>query len=458
MRLLKTVLVLLGGLTAGWPLPLPAQEPPAKQVPRGPEWEKHVISLVEKLGHDEYQQREAAQRALLKEGPAILPVLDKLGPQTDPEIQVRLRRLRYRVAGFLEEIRRRLAAFPKIDGSRPPLPEDLKHLILLYQPRFGDYLLSIIGNTEDELNRRATNAFLHTWETMTPSQIQAYLQLAMTHYAKLRKRYPQGVDARIAMGYCIRYGWGGWPPGQPFEMQTVTTHFLDGKPYGKPFTYSGPLAGTGWLHTKNQALGKHAFHVVTEYKFVRDNHTYTGRARSQTYEFEMVSADAPNDLVAPSDPKLDQLVRQAFQFSETRVEVREGPIRFDRTGRLRPEPDPWRPQITFRSRAGRSFGLHMPLWKLTRELPVDLCFQVEFHVQQTGDVFQGDPLVVLKGHKANGYFARLPYEFVKGQEGFIPIKLVLKPSRARALSDPRVTQYYPGTITSEVLRAKAVHH
>lgn len=458
MRLLKTVLVLLGGLAAGWPLCLPAREPPAKQVPRGPEWEKHVISLVEKLGHAEYQQREAAHRALLKEGPAILPVLDKLGPQTDLEIRSRLRRLRYRVAGFLEDIRRRLAAFPKIDDSRPPLPEDLKRLIVLYQPRSGDYLLSIIGNTDDELNRRATNAFLHTWESMTPSQIQSYLQLAMTPYAKLRNRYPQGVDAKITMGSYLRYGWGGWPPDQPFEMRAVTTHFLDGKPYGKPYAYSGPVARTGWLHTKNRALGKHSLHLVTEYKFVRSNRTYTGRARSQTYEFEMVSADTPNDLVAPSDPKIDQLVRKALQFSETHVEVREGPIRFDRSGRLGPEPDPWRPQITWKPRAGRPIGLHMPLWRLTRELPVDLCFEVEFHVQQTGGVFHGDPLVVLKGNKANGYFARLPYEFVKGKEGFIPIKLVLKPSWARALTDPRVTQYYPGTITSEVLRAKAVHH
>ena len=438
MRLLKTVLVLLGGLTAGWPPPLPAREPPAKQAPRGPEWEKHVISLVEKLGHDEYPQREAAHRALLKEGPAILPVLDKLGPQTDPEIQSRLRRLRYRL-GFLEDIRRRLAALPEIDDSRPPLPEDLKHLISFYQPRSGDYLLSIIGNTEDELNRRATNAFLHTWESMTTSQIQSYLQLAMTPNAKLRNRYPQGVDAWIAMGYHIRYGWGGWPPDQGFEMQTVTSHFLDGKPYGKPFAYSGPLACTGWLRTKDRALGKHSFHLVTEYKFVRNDRTYTGRARSQTYEFEMVSADTPNDLVAPSDPKIDQLVRKAFQFSETREEVREGAIRI-RTGDFSPE---------------------YPCWKLTRDLPVDLCFEVEFHVQQTGKVFEGNPLVVLKGNKGEGYFRprrRLVSEFANGQEGFIPIKLVLKPSRAMALTDPRVTQYYPGTITSEVLRAKAVHH
>jgi hypothetical protein len=435
---------------------------PAESKPGLPEaqWEKHVQSLVEQLGHDEFQRREAAQRALLQEGPKILPVLDKLAPPSDPEIQVRLRRIRYQLQGFLNDIRGRLSALPEIDDSRPPLPEDLKHLILLYQPRSGDFLLSIIGNADDKLNRRATNAFLHTWESMTPVQIQSYLQLAMTPYAKLRQQYPQSVDAMIEMGYHVRYGWGGWPPDTQFEMKTVTTHVLDGKAYGKPFSYQGPLAGTGWLRTKDQALGKHSFHLVTEYQFVRDKRTYTGRAESQTYDFEMVAADTPNDLVAPDDPATDQLVREALQFSEIRLEVRNGPIQVNAVGDVPPERDPWEPQITWKSGDGRCGSLHMPLWKLTRELPVDLCFEVEFHIEGTGDVFAGDPLVVFKGKRVDGYFSPrgLPSEFAKGKEGLIPLRIVLRPSRALALTYTDVTQYYSGTITSPVLRAKAEHH
>ncbi len=432
----------------------PTQNPPEA------EWEKRVQSLVQQLGHDDFHRREAAQRALLEQGDKILPALDKLGPQTDPEIQVRLRRIRYRLRGFLDEIRRHLAALPKIDDSRPPLPEDLKLLIRLNQPKSGDFLLSIVADTDDKLNRRATNALLHTWESMTTSQIQAYLQLAMTPHAKPRERYPQGVDAAIKMGYYVRYGWGGWPPDKAFEMRTVTTHFLDGKAYGKPFAYQGPLAGTGWLRTKDQPLGKHSFHLVTEYKFVRDHRTYTGRVRSKTYRFEMLPANTPNDLVAPEDPKIDKLVRGSLQFSETRVEVREGPIMVHRTGDILPEPDPWSPQITWESGTGQSGSLHMPLWKLTRELPVDLCFEVEFHLQQTGEVIRGTPLVVLKGRKVNGYFSPRGgvSELTKGKGGFIPLKIVLRPSRAMALTDTRVTQYCPGTITTQTLRAKAVHH
>ena len=424
------------------------------------EWQKHVQSLVEQLGHDDFQKRETAQRALLEQGDKILPVLDGLGPQTDPEIQIRLRRVRYRLRGFLDEICRRLAAFPEIDDSRPPLPEDLKLLIRLHQPKSGDYLLSIIGNTDDKLNRRATNALLHTWKSMTTSQIQAYLQLAMTPHAKPRERYPQGVDAMIEMGYYVRYGWGGWPPDKAFEMRTVTTHFLDGKAYGKPFAYQGPLAGTGWLRTKDQPLGKHSFHLITGYEFVRDNRTYTGRARSKTYQFEMLAADTPNDLVAPGDPKIDKLVRGSLQFSETRVEIRQGPIMVRRTGDMPPEPDPWSPQIIWKSGTGQSGSLHMPLWKLTRELPVDLCFEVEFHLQQTGEVVRGTPLVVLKGKKMNGYFSPRGgvSELTKGKGGFVPLKIVLRPSHAMALTDTRVARYYPGTIASQRLRAKAKQH
>lgn len=458
MRLLKTVVVLLGGLTAGWPLSVSAGEPAPKGPTRGAEWEKRVISLVEKLGHDQYYQREAAQRALLKEGPAILPVLDKLGPQADPEIQFRLRTLRYRLVGFLDDIRRCLAASPEIEHeSRPSLPPELQGLISSHQPKSGDLLLSIIADPENKLNRRATNAFLHTWDSMTRAQIETYFRHAMKPWVRLRKQYPQHVDASIAMGYSVRYAWGGWPSEKDFQMQTATTHFLDGKPYGKPFAYEGPMAGTGWVRTEDLAIGKHSFHLLTEYKFVRDGRTCTGRMESQKYEFEIVPAETPDDLVAPNDTQVDELVRKSFQFLEIRHSL-GGPL-INQTRPLGPEEDPWEPQITWESGTGESGGLHMPLWRLTAELPVDLCFEVEIHLQQTGKVFEGDPLVVPKGMKTEGYFfpRQSVSEFARGREGFIPLKLVLKPSRAMALTDTRVTRYYPGRITSEVLRAKVAH-
>jgi hypothetical protein len=171
----------------------------------------------------------------------------------------------------------------------------------------------------------------------------------------------------------------------------------------------------------------------------------------------MVAADTPNNLVAPQDPEVDRLLRDALQFSEIRRGGGEQ-IRLDADGDLWGESDPWEPQITWRSGDGRSASLHMPLWKLTRELPVDLCFAVEIHVGQTGEVYEGYPLVVLAGRQTQGYFS--PREsvsnFAQGQEGLVPLKIVLKPSRAVALTNTEVTQYFPGTITSQVLRAKVV--
>lgn len=453
MKTSTAVMVFSAVLAMGLPFPLSAQGPSSEDKPEGAEWEKRIASLVEKLGHDEYTRREAAQRALLEEGPRILPVLDKLGPPTDPEIQFRLRRIRYRLRGFLDDIRDSLAALPDVPpGSRPPIPDTLRQLILTYQPKSGDLLLSIIADVNEKLNRRAANVLVHTWNSMTPAQFERYFQHTMEPRAKPRKQYPQGVDALIEMGY----GWGGWPHDKSFELQTVTNHFLDGKPYGKPFAYQGPGACTGWVRTKDLTVGKHTLRLATEYKYVRENKTYSGRAESKPYEFEMVSADTPDDLVAPHDPKIDQLVRNSLQFSETRPLPRHV---IERGFPLDPRRDPWEPQITWRSGTGESGSLHMPLWKLTRQLPVDLCFAVEIHIEQTGEVYEGYPLVVLAGREARGYFS--PREsvsgFAKGQDGLIPLKIVLKPSRATALTNTKVTQYYPGTITSKVLRAKAVH-
>jgi hypothetical protein len=45
-------------------------------------------------------------------------------------------------------------------------------------------------------------------------------------------------------------------------------------------------------------------------------------------------------------------------------------------------------------------------------------------------------------------------KLAKGRSGFVPVRLVLKPSRAMALSDLRVTRYFPGKIVTDVLQVK----
>ena len=54
---------------------------------------------------------------------------------------------------------------------------------------------------------------------------------------------------------------------------------------------------------------------------------------------------------------------------------------------------------------------------------------------------------------------RDPDLFAAGREGFIPLRILLKPSRGRALTNLGVTRYYNGpVIKSEVLRAKVTRY
>ena len=168
----------------------------------------------------------------------------------------------------------------------------------------------------------------------------------------------------------------------------------------------------------------------------------------------MVDAATPDALIAPQAMEMDALVRDSFRLTET-----EGPIDIRSSWDAPPGnelvPDPWSPQITWKVASGKAYGLHLPLWKVTQALPVDLCFEVEIHDVKTGEVFPGDPIVVRRGQTRAGYFSLRPEpEFAGSRSGFVPIKIVLKASRAIALTYPEITRYYPGSITSEVLRAK----
>src|SRR4051812_42415378 len=68
--------------------------PAGLAVAEDPEWEKQVLSLVQRLGSEKYPEREAAQKALLQQGSKVVSVLEKLAPPNDPEIRIRLARIR----------------------------------------------------------------------------------------------------------------------------------------------------------------------------------------------------------------------------------------------------------------------------------------------------------------------------------------------------------------------------
>jgi hypothetical protein len=415
---------------------------------------ERVQDLVRQLGDAHFHRRESAQRQLLAAGEAILPILDRLGPQVDPEVQNRLRCIRYALVGYAADIERLLRPRPGITYEQ--LCQELQSLIAAQQPRSGDYLLRLIADPTGSLHGQAVNAFVLAWESHDATQIDRYIKTSLRPHAMLRPAYPAGVDASIQLGYVWGHGWGDGPSGNAFHFTTHTTHYVDGKPYGKRYTYPSPSSGctTGWLQIDQLKPGRHTVHLVLDYEFEHHGRQIRGRTFSEQYVFAVIDPPPPDDLAAPADPELDKLVHAAFRFGETENDFKSKGELANRT-LAEVQLDPWRPHWRWKDKRGNPAALHTAQWQFNRPLPVDLCFRVDLLDEKTGKSFPCEPIVVHRRSTAAGLFVpRDIHGFVANRDGFIPIKAVFKASRGLALTDPAVTRYYTGELTTGVLRLK----
>ncbi|HYT92401.1 MAG TPA: RNA polymerase sigma factor [Gemmataceae bacterium] len=420
------------------------EAPGGEQQPQRPR--DRVGDLVKQLGSPKFAEREAAQQALLKLGPAIVPQLDRHRQGADLETQLRLDKIRYRLVGYADEILRFLERqSPVYEDKRIDVPENIKAVVAGHQPAAGDLLLTIIGNDRDKLHWPAVNLFAQTWNSHSAAQVETYLQKQFRFQVPHRPRYPAGVDAGIGLGYYLHYDAGSWPRG--LTWQTRTAHYLDGQPYGKPYLRSGsdPGVTTGWIWTGKLAEGKHVFGMVVAYEFTHRGKKHQGTVRAPERMFEVTPANTSNELIAPADAETDKRVRQQLQILEHEP-VPEISFR----GEM-PKSDPWQPQITWKTADGKGMGLSVPVWQVNEPLPVDLCFEVVFEDLSTGKRFQADPLILLKDKtRHRGYLTlRDVHGFASKRSGFVNVRVHLLPSRALALTEPAVTRYYPGTITVE---------
>jgi hypothetical protein len=428
-------------LVSGW---LAAWMPGGDSVV-GAVWQARLDPLIRDLGDTSFAKREAATRALLAQDPKIVPLLDKARRGAGLELQRRLDRIRYHLAGYQDDLTEFLRGPAYTDAeANPPLPLDMRSMVTAHQPRTGDFLLRIIADPDHKLHRPATHVFCETWSTGSVEQLQRYLQTTFTLQAFHRAHYPQGVDAYIETRYWHRYGWGGWP--KELVWQTTTTHDLDGQVHGKPYVYKYPGGGatTGWINPAKLAQGKHMVRFEVAYVFTHQGVRHEGKVRSREFVFTVGPPTLPNDLIAATDGALAKRVAAALRFEDYRGQ--EG---------LAKVMNPWQPQITWQER--NLIGLHVPEWTLTEPLPVDLCFDVEIREVKTGKRHRGDPLVVHKGKTSRGYFTpRDARAFAKDRTGFIEVEIELQPSRSVALTDPAITGYFGWPITSKRMRAKII--
>src|SRR5688572_16566105 len=89
-----------------------------------------VADLVRQLGDSKYATREAAQRELMKRGDGIVPELDRLAKGVDAETAERLRKIRYDLIGFLDDLRLLLKT---VDNRPDHVPERIS-------PRLSDLI------------------------------------------------------------------------------------------------------------------------------------------------------------------------------------------------------------------------------------------------------------------------------------------------------------------------------
>ena len=329
------------------------------------------------------------------------------------------------------------------------LPERERERLRSQLPDSVDALFDILTDklkepTQDDWEVIAPAQFvlMEFLEEIPKERIDSLYRAIGTVTVNARPQYPQGFDSYIGTAYAFEGGLGS-------TVETVSRRTLDGHPYGETFHYEGATAGTGGINIKDLAIGSHTVRATTDYTVSHEGVVVaTGILDSGRVPFEIVSAETPDPLAAPQDPKRDQRVRAALEITEIRI-AKSVDVQF--YGRyLWPNSGSTAPD------GKEAAAIRLPVWELTAPLPVDLLFDVEFHVEDTGEIYEADPLVQLKGRKRRGFFSlRDTHSFWTDRVGSVPLRIVLKPSRARALSNLGVTQYYNGpVITSQVMNAE----
>jgi hypothetical protein len=316
--------------------------------------------------------------------------------------------------------------------SAEALPAPLLSTIEASQPQSGQALLEIIADKKSALHRRAVNAFVAAWQSMSGEQIVQYFSLQMEPQSRLRSRYPEAFEASGQVSYGLGYGWGGRV--RDFPIRVRSEFFVDGKPFGEARSYStdGEPAASGSVKTSGLAPGAHTAALSLDFAFEHGGATHRGRLRSPNYTFAIVDADSPDDLEVVKDDAARARVEKAL--------VPTGPYAATLSGR---------------SAAQGRYGLGVPGWALNDSLPFALCFDVEFH--EGGKVYAGGPLSLPAGRGYTGAFNLQDIDkFIAGRAGRVPVKVVLRPSYHQALSDSEIKSFYGGTLEFDNLHVDIV--
>jgi len=434
-------------------------------------WIRHTRALMLEPGQHPIRFRVDIQRVSLPEpgGPNIGPPYDA---DTQPEpietlpitLVIEDEDATDTVLLARENLRREVIALVDF-ANHEELPYLLDRLVTEHQPDSIDWLLAMASDEDATIARRAALVTSRFLDRMTSDQVERFIASQMAFHFRLREQYPHGVAASIPVEARYAPGRDGLPPLKKYILRTTTRVLLDGKQVGEPLESDSSASPTSWslddltwgvigrtktrIPTQSLDIGTHTLKLTTQFTLARDGSSFDGQVESDERSFRIVESTV-DGLVAPVDTDLQKRVVDSLDIVEsvwTWI-----PKAWRNENRFR---EAWSPQEFFAD-GETGIGLHGPAWKNVEPLPVDLCFDVEFHIEKTGEVVKGKPLIAIRDQRQGGYMGlgRLDprMEAVADESGFVRARIVLKPSREVALSNPEVTSYFQGTVTSKPVR------
>ena len=331
-------------------------------------------------------------------------------------------------------------------GSRydPGLSPAFRALVSAGQPETGNAVVVLASDADEDTRSRARRAIAQLWDALTREQRFAYCDTAMEVRCELRPWYPFGVPAWIGTEYGLYFPASGYE-----DIVTESRRYVDGVVEGEVYRYKGPMAGTGGVATNGLELGRHTVQCETKYTVTIDGETRTFLKRSSEYSFWIDDSNAFDSLQSEQRNEWDNALRKSISF---------------RRGREDDDFNPYSnlpvdvPCSTVKLDAGKTILFWIPRVKVAAALPFDLCYDVVVKNVETGRSWPASPLYVLKGE--TGSYSILidnSHAFAEGREGEIPVRIELTPSRGAALTNLKVTSYYPLPITSEIIHIKIEH-
>lgn len=351
---------------------------------------------------------------------------------------------------------------PMWPGLRREFPAEVKEEILAGGPAAIEALISIMIDEMESPYLEVPAVLIALWDRLSSEQKDMYLRHHIHPYVGMKPRYEQGSREWIRAGAEARLSW---PSTQPHPIPEATTEvFVDGRliaQRGTNKTWDEHRAGVVRMgrafnivpvDVSELALGPHTIRAVTTYTFVCEGRAYTGEADSGDRPFEIVQPFMPNQLAAAPGREIDRLVEKAFVIKE----IDPQPIWSEEENEL----VAWAPQLVPGPGEKEGYAIHMPVYRVARDLPVDLAFEVEYHLLDNGDVVQGSPVKVRKGMGGSGSFGFRSanpnadrQQFISDRDGYVPLRIILTPSEQVA-KDYGLTDYYDRPITVENLRAR----